>query len=123
MTDSRTLYATLLGITEPWGVELVEMRQEAGEVHVCVALPQRHWMFPECRAAARSTITELTGASRHLPVPRLRSMHAFRGSTWRAGSDMDRPSRMEMLRAGATLQGWTPALHERAPGQTAMACR
>jgi len=27
MTDSRTLYATLLGITEPWGVELVEMKQ------------------------------------------------------------------------------------------------
>ena len=39
MTDSRTLYATLLGITEPWGVELVEMKQEAGEVHVTVALP------------------------------------------------------------------------------------
>ena len=38
MTDSRTLYATLLGITEPWGVELVEMKQELGEVHVTVAL-------------------------------------------------------------------------------------
>ncbi len=53
MTDSRTLYATLLGITEPWGVELVEMKQEAGEVHVRVALPTNtRWVCPECHAAA-----------------------------------------------------------------------
>ena len=53
MTDSRTLYATLLGITEPWGVELVEMKQEAGEVHVTVALPANtRWVCPECHAAA-----------------------------------------------------------------------
>ena len=53
MTDSRTLYATLLGITEPWGVELVEMKQEAGEVHVTVALPANtRWVCPECLAAA-----------------------------------------------------------------------
>ena len=53
MTDSRTLYATLLGITEPWGVELVEMKQEAGEVHVRVALPaSTRWVCPECLAAA-----------------------------------------------------------------------
>jgi transposase len=53
MTDSRTLYATLLGITEPWGVELVEMKQQAGEVHVTVALPgNTRWVCPECHAAA-----------------------------------------------------------------------
>ncbi len=53
MTDSRTLYATLLGITEPWGVELVEMKQDAGEVHVTVALPANtRWVCPECLAAA-----------------------------------------------------------------------
>ena len=53
MTDSRTLYATLLGITEPWGVELVEMKQDAGEVHVRVALPTNtRWVCPECHAAA-----------------------------------------------------------------------
>src|SRR6266508_1595244 len=53
MTDGRTLYATLLGITEPWGVELVEMKQEAGEVHVTVALPANtRWVCPECLAAA-----------------------------------------------------------------------
>ena len=53
MTDSRTLYATLLGITEPWGVELVEMKQQAGEVHVTVALPANtRWVCPECHTAA-----------------------------------------------------------------------
>ena len=53
MTDSRTLYATLLGITEPWGVELVEMKQQAGEVHVTVALPPNtRWVCPECLVAA-----------------------------------------------------------------------
>ncbi|MBI1799379.1 MAG: hypothetical protein HYR73_06795, partial [Candidatus Eisenbacteria bacterium] len=53
MTDSRTLYATLLGITGPWGVELVEMKQEAGEVHGQVALPTNtRWVCPECLAAA-----------------------------------------------------------------------
>jgi transposase len=53
VTDSRTLYATLLGVTEPWGVELVEMKQEAGEVHVWVALPKHtRWVCPECLAPA-----------------------------------------------------------------------
>ncbi len=53
MTDSKTLYATLLGITEPWGVELVEMKQNEGEVHVTVALPTNtRWVCPECHAAA-----------------------------------------------------------------------
>lgn len=53
MTDSKTLYAALLGVTEPWGVDLVEMKLEAGEVHVWVALPARtRWVCPECLAAA-----------------------------------------------------------------------
>ena len=53
MTDSRTLYATLLGITEPWVVEVVEMKQEVGEVHVTVALPTNtRWVCPDCHAAA-----------------------------------------------------------------------
>ena len=53
MTDSQTLYATLLGITEPWGVELVEMKQQAGEVHVTVALPAHtRWLCAECLVAA-----------------------------------------------------------------------
>lgn len=53
MTDSQTLYATLLGVTEPWGVELVEMKQDVGEVHVTVALPKgERWVCPECLVAA-----------------------------------------------------------------------
>ena len=53
MTDSRTLYATLLGVTDPWGVELVEMKRAVGEVHVTVALPKgERWVCPECEAAA-----------------------------------------------------------------------
>jgi transposase len=53
MIDSKTLYAALLGVTEPWGVELVEMKREAGEVHVTVALPRNtRWVCPECLAAA-----------------------------------------------------------------------
>jgi transposase len=53
MTDSKTLYTALLGVTEPWGVELVEMKREAGEVHVTVALPKNtRWVCPECLAAA-----------------------------------------------------------------------
>lgn len=53
MTDSQTLYATLLGVTEPWRVEQVEMKREAGEVHVTVALPTRtRWVCPECLAPA-----------------------------------------------------------------------
>ena len=53
MTDSKTLYAALLGVTEPWGVELVEMKLDAREVHVRVALPARtQWVCPECSAAA-----------------------------------------------------------------------
>jgi transposase len=53
MTDSRTLYATLLGVTEPWRVEQVEMKPEASEVHVVMALPSRtRWVCPECLASA-----------------------------------------------------------------------
>src|SRR2546422_6629764 len=77
------------------GLDPVETKQEAGEVHATLdvsGVPRRGSIH-----ITRSSLAP----SRHLPVPRLRSMHAFRGSTRRAGSDMDRPLRMEMLRAGA----------------------
>jgi hypothetical protein len=32
MTDSRTLYAILLGVTEPWGVELVKLKGAAAKI-------------------------------------------------------------------------------------------
>ena len=38
--DDKSLYAAILGVTEPWGVEKVELRLADGEVHVWVALPK-----------------------------------------------------------------------------------
>lgn len=37
--DSRTLYATLLGLKAPWEITDVELKQPPGEVHIRVALP------------------------------------------------------------------------------------
>jgi len=47
--DERTLYAKLLGLTPPWGVEKVELQLKEGEVHVWVALPPKElWVCPDC---------------------------------------------------------------------------
>jgi len=47
--DDKTLYAKLLGLTSPWGVEKVELRLSEGEVHIWVALPpKQHWVCPIC---------------------------------------------------------------------------
>ena len=47
--DEKTLYAKLLGLTSPWGVEKVELRLADGEVHIWVALPpKQHWVCPDC---------------------------------------------------------------------------
>lgn len=52
-TDSGSLYAALLGLKAPWAIEDVEMKPEAGEVHIRVALPQgERWVCPECLAEA-----------------------------------------------------------------------
>ena len=52
-TDSRSLYAALLGLSGPWTIEDVEMKLESGEVHIRVALPKgERWVCPECKAAA-----------------------------------------------------------------------
>jgi zinc-finger of transposase IS204/IS1001/IS1096/IS1165 len=51
--DDKSLYAAIPGLTEPWGVEKVELRVGAGKVHVWVALPKETlWVCPECLAAA-----------------------------------------------------------------------
>lgn len=53
MTDSRQLYATLLGLTGPWAIDRVEMEAKAEEIHVWVALPKgERWVCPDCLAAA-----------------------------------------------------------------------
>jgi len=47
--DDKTLYATLLGLTAPWGVEKVDLKLAEGEVHIYVALPPKElWVCPEC---------------------------------------------------------------------------
>ena len=52
-TDSRSLYAGLLGLTPPWQIEDVEMKLKEGEVHIRVALPSgERWVCPECHTAA-----------------------------------------------------------------------
>jgi transposase len=51
--DDKTLYAKLLGLTAPWGVERVELKLVDGEVHVWVALPAPElWVCPECQERA-----------------------------------------------------------------------
>jgi transposase len=51
--DDKSLYAAILGLKEPWGVERVELRLAEGEVHVWVALPPKTlWVCPECHAPA-----------------------------------------------------------------------
>jgi len=51
--DSRTLYATLLGLKAPWEITDVELQQPPGEVHIRVALPEKTlWVCPECASAA-----------------------------------------------------------------------
>lgn len=52
-TDPRFLYATILGLREPWRVEEVAMDAAAGAVHVRVALPgNTRWVCPDCHADA-----------------------------------------------------------------------
>ena len=47
--DDKTLYAQLLGLMAPWGVEKVELKLSEGEVHVWVALPAPElWVCPDC---------------------------------------------------------------------------
>lgn len=51
--DSGSLYATLLGLRAPWVIQDVEMKPEAGEVHIQVALPAgERWVCPECLSPA-----------------------------------------------------------------------
>ncbi len=51
--DEKSLYAAVLGVTSPWGVEKVDLRLTEGEIHVWVALPAAtRWVCPECLAEA-----------------------------------------------------------------------
>jgi transposase len=51
--DDKKLYAAILGLTPPWGVEKVDLRLAQGEVHIWVALPEKeYWVCPECHQRA-----------------------------------------------------------------------
>jgi transposase len=51
--DDKSLYAAILGLMAPWGVEKVDLQLTDGEVHVWVALPKDTlWVCPECLASA-----------------------------------------------------------------------
>jgi len=84
--DEKTLYAKLLGLTSPWGVEKVELRLEEGEVHVWVALPPKQlWVCPDCLEQApihdhrervwRHLDTFQYRTLLHARVPRLKCPH------------------------------------------------
>lgn len=47
--QDRELYARILGITDPWRVEQVDLRLEIGEVHIFLDhAPDLRWGCPEC---------------------------------------------------------------------------
>jgi transposase len=51
--DDRALYATILGLTEPWDVDRVELRPEEKAVHIWVLeRTGSRFTCPECGAAA-----------------------------------------------------------------------
>lgn len=53
LSEIKSLYAAVLGLSGPWTVERVETNLGAGEVEVWVALPKPvRWVCPECHAAA-----------------------------------------------------------------------
>jgi len=51
--QDRELYRRILGIEEPWQVERVELKLEAGEIHVYLEhAPEVQWLCPECSASS-----------------------------------------------------------------------
>lgn len=71
--QDRQLYERILGITDPWFVERVELKLEQGEVHVYLGHEEgTRWKCPECGTEcglydhARGTGVAALG---YLPVP------------------------------------------------------
>lgn len=49
--QDRELYARILGITDPWRVDRVDLKLEIGEVHIILGhAPELRWPCPECGA-------------------------------------------------------------------------
>lgn len=77
-TDSRTLYATLLGLKAPWEIEDVAMDPAAGEVVIRVALAAgTRWACPECLAEA-PICDHQEWRWRHLDICQFRTIVAAR---------------------------------------------
>jgi len=52
--DERSLYASVLGLTEPWTVELVELNERFGRVDVLIVYESDgSWECPECGGPGR----------------------------------------------------------------------
>jgi transposase len=52
--QDRELYRRILGIEAPWYVDSVELKLEAGEVHIRLAHHDMiHWPCPECGAPSK----------------------------------------------------------------------
>jgi len=65
--DDKTLYARLLGLTPPWGIERVELKLAEGEVHLFVALPTKElWVCPECLERAPKIVFDKFHVAKHL---------------------------------------------------------
>jgi transposase len=65
--QDRQLYAQILGITDPWYVERVELNLEQGEVHVFLNHPGGiEWACPECGASCNLYDHQPTRTWRHL---------------------------------------------------------
>jgi transposase len=65
--QDRQLYEQILGITDPWFVERVELKLEQGEVHVFLNHPVGiQWPCPECGTLCNLYDHQPTRAWRHL---------------------------------------------------------
>ena len=76
--QDRELYRRILGIEAPWQVDTVELKLEAGEVHVCLVHRDRmKWPCPECGLACKLYDHQTERQWRHLDTCQYRTiLHA-----------------------------------------------
>lgn len=74
----RQLYAQILGITDPWFVERVELKLEHGEVHIYLGHPvAAQWACPECGTMCNLYDHQPSRTWRHLDTCQYRTiLHA-----------------------------------------------
>ena len=76
--QDHELYRRILGIEAPWHVDSVDLKLEAGEVHVCLAHQDRmDWPCPECGASCKLHDHQPERQWRHLDTCQYRTiLHA-----------------------------------------------